>query len=55
MYVALFPHEKREVVTLDCCDISMAGPYGEIERVCPRVTELDLSSNYIKNWNEVCH
>lgn len=54
MYVALLPHEKREIVTLDCCDISIAGPCGEIERVCPRVVELDLTSNHVKNWDEVC-
>ena len=55
MYVALLPHEKREIVTLDCCDISIAGPCGEIERVCPRVVELDLTSNHVKNWDEVCY
>ncbi len=55
MYLALMPHEKREVVTLDCCDISIAGEPGEIERVCPRVTELDLTGNFIKDWNEVCY
>ena len=54
-YVALLPHDKREVITLDCCNISTAGEPGEIGSVCPRVTELDLTGNCIEHWNEVCY
>ncbi|XP_028401968.1 tubulin-specific chaperone cofactor E-like protein isoform X4 [Dendronephthya gigantea] len=50
---AMFPHEKREIVALDCCGISVAGKPGEIASVCPRVTDLDLTDNHIKDWKEV--
>ncbi|XP_028401966.1 tubulin-specific chaperone cofactor E-like protein isoform X2 [Dendronephthya gigantea] len=49
----MFPHEKREIVALDCCGISVAGKPGEIASVCPRVTDLDLTDNHIKDWKEV--
>ena len=51
--IVSFPHEKREIVALDGCGITSAGEPGEIEAICPFVSELDITNNQIKEWNEV--
>ena len=47
--------EKRKIIGLDHCDIVSCGKENEIQNTCPLVKELDLSSNLIESWAQVCN
>jgi dynactin complex subunit len=45
--------DRLEKVTLSDMSISSEGPPGDIKRVCPIISSLDLSRNCLRSWERV--
>ena len=47
-------HKQKSILALDGCKIGSAGEDGKISEMCPNVVELDISSNLLHSWEQVC-
>eukprot|EP00112_Aurelia_sp_Birch-Aquarium-sp1_P010220 Seg2192.4 transcript_id=Seg2192.4/GoldUCD/mRNA.D3Y31 product="Tubulin-specific chaperone cofactor E-like protein" protein_id=Seg2192.4/GoldUCD/D3Y31 len=46
-------HQQRQILALDGCNVGSAGEDGEIAGLCPNLTELDLTKNYLQSWEQI--